>query len=553
MSIYSIPYIIAAFLGISSSIFVFIKDRASTINKLFALFGLCNFIWLFSYAISYNLKEIKAASVWLKIGYTGVIFLSITGLHFNAVFLGFANKQKKVILASYLSGCFFVLLLWNTNYFIKGYYKYYWGYYPKAAILHPIYLSFFACLVVWIFLTSYLFMQKERNNLSLDQYTKMKYIPLALFVYTFAAIDFIQNYGIEFYPLGFIFVILYIAIMSYAILRYRLMDIDIVIKKTSVYSILVTLTTIAYFALVYSMESIFRGFVGYKSIPWTLSVIAIFILIFQPLKNAVQSFIDKYFFKGSQVALAEELQKAQEELKRAERLKAVGTLAAGMAHEIKNPLTGIKTFTEYLPEKYNEPGFIDKFHKIVSTEVDKINAIVQQLLDFSKPKPLKLQKVNIHQIIDQTLSLLSNSFIKYKIALVRNYDNSLPLLSIDPNQIQQVFCNLFLNAIEAMKSGGELTVTTANKIPQPFGLGDEQLSSQEKFPTAQITISDTGKGISKKDLEHIFDPFYTTKETGTGLGMSIIYGIIKEHKGTVEVKSKEDKGTIFIIKLPLNI
>jgi signal transduction histidine kinase len=101
--------------------------------------------------------------------------------------------------------------------------------------------------------------------------------------------------------------------------------------------------------------------------------------------------------------------------------------------------------------------------------------------------------------------------------------------------MQQVFCNLFLNAVEAMKIGGELTVTTKT-IPG----------------YAEIVISDTGKGIAKKDLEHIFDPFYTTKETGTGLGMSIIYGIIKEHKGNIAVESKESKGTSFIIKLPFN-
>ncbi len=535
MNIYSIPYFFAAFLVILLSIFVFIKDRTSNINKLFALFGFCNFTWLLSYAVSYWFKEINIASVWLKIGYTGVIFLVITGLHFNATFLGFANKQKKIILTAYLVGFLFVLLLWNTTYFIHGYHQYYWGYYPKASILHPVYLLFFVLLIVWIFSTSYIFMQKERKNLILERYTKMKYIPLAMFVYTFAAIDFIQNYGVEFYPFGFVFVILYIAIMSYAILRYNLMDINIIIKRTTVYSILVTLITISYFIVIYIAESIFRGLVGYKSMSLTLGFLVIFTLVFQPLKNAIQYFIDKYFFKGSQAALAEELQRTQEELKRAERLKAVGTLAAGMAHEIKNPLTGIKTFNEYLPEKHNDPKFIEKFHKIVDMEVTRINDIVQQLLDFSKPKPLQLKQVNIHQVIDQTLSLLSNSFIKHKISLVRNYDNTIPSISLDPNQMQQVFCNLFLNAIEAMKQGGELGIAT--KVNPDY---------------IEITISDTGKGIAKKDLEHIFDPFYTTKETGTGLGMSIIYGIIKEHKGTIEAESRENKGTSFIIKLPLN-
>jgi two-component system sensor histidine kinase HydH len=280
------------------------------------------------------------------------------------------------------------------------------------------------------------------------------------------------------------------------------------------------------------VESLFRGFIGYKSVPWTLSVIVIFTLIFQPLKNLIQSFVDKYFFKGSQAVLAKELAKAQEELKRTERLKAVGTLAAGMAHEIKNPLTGIKTFTEYLPAKHNEPGFIDKFHKIVGAEVDKINDIVQELLNFSKPKPLKLEDTNIHTLIEQTLSFLNNEFIKNRIEILKDFDSSLPLLNLDPNQIKQVFLNLFLNAIDAMKDGGKIAIITRS-------------SGQ----AAEIIIEDTGKGIPHKDLEHIFDPFYTTKETGTGLGMSIVYGIIKEHRGEISVKSEENKGTAFVIRL----
>jgi signal transduction histidine kinase len=280
--------------------------------------------------------------------------------------------------------------------------------------------------------------------------------------------NFLLGYGVDITILPFLTYMggFWVGVATYAIIRHHLLDINIVIKKTAVYSILVTLITITYFVTVYIMESLFRDFVGYKSIPWTLSVIALFILIFQPLKNLVQSFVDKYFFKGSQVALARELQRAQEELKRVERLKAVGILAAGMAHEIKNPLTSIKTFTEYLPEKCNDPDFIDKFHKLIGMEVNKINDIVQQLLDFSKPKPLKLELSDIHQILEQTLSLFSNSLIKYKITLARNYAASLPSVSIDPNQMQQVFCNLFLNAIEAMKEGGKLTVSTAEvKLP----------------------------------------------------------------------------------------
>jgi signal transduction histidine kinase len=335
-------------------------------------------------------------------------------------------------------------------------------------------------------------------------------------------------------PFGTYAAALYVAIVTYAIIRHQLMDITIVIRKTAVYSLVATIITLFYFILVYVTETIFRGFMGYKSIPWTLGIIVLFTLVFQPLKNMVQVFVDRLFFKDSRALLQEELKKAQEELKRAERLKAVGTLAAGMAHEIKNPLTSIKTFTEYLPAKHNDPGFIEKFHKIVIPEVNKINDIVQQLLDFSKPKALKLEEADIRQVIDQTLSFLNNDLIKYNISVTKQYDPDLVTLEIDRSQIQQVFLNLFLNAIEAMKQGGKLTITTSS------------------FPNqAEVIITDTGKGIPKADLEHIFDPFYTTKETGTGLGMSIVYGIIKEHKGEITVESEKNTGTKVKIRLPI--
>ncbi len=231
--------------------------------------------------------------------------------------------------------------------------------------------------------------------------------------------------------------------------------------------------------------------------------------------------------------LAKENERLMEEIRRGDRLKAVATLAAGMAHEIKNPLTSIKTFTEYLDTKYNDESFRDKFKRIVGGEVDKINTIVGHLLDFAKPKPLSLQKVDIYNAIDETLSLLSNDFIKKRIDIVREYNTKeLSTINADPNRLKQAFLNLFLNAMDAMKNGGKMIVNT-------------RLSGNN----LEITIEDTGSGIPKKDIPHIFDPFYSTKENGTGLGLSIVYGIIKEHGGSITCESEVGKGTKFIITL----
>jgi two-component system sensor histidine kinase HydH len=241
----------------------------------------------------------------------------------------------------------------------------------------------------------------------------------------------------------------------------------------------------------------------------------------------------------------EEIRNIREQLIQSEKLAAVGKFASSLTHEIRNPLTAIKTFTEYLPDKKNDTEFLNKFSKIVSVEVGRIDSLVHQLLDFAKPIPLKLQEVDIHELLDDTLNLLSNEFIKHKIRIVRNFNSDSHRLNIsghlcvkvDPNRLKQVFLNLFFNAIEAMPLGGTLTVST-------------RLCS---FDTKSVIISikDTGSGISKDDLPHIFEPFYSKKEKGTGLGLAIVYNIIKEHKGDIKVESKVNQGTKFIIELAL--
>jgi signal transduction histidine kinase len=512
-------------------IFLLIKGTEKS-HRLFGLHALSVCWWSFCQIWLIACDKHSTALFWGRAMFIGVIFISTFFFHFTISFLGIKNKGWTIRFV-YLANLMFIILSPTKYMTIDVVPKFYVKYYQVPGLaLH--FLTGIFCICVsyslWKIFEAYRNSSGERRN-------QLKYLWLSMVLgFGGGSANFLLVYGMNIPILPFLTYMggLWVGVATYAILRHHLLDLNIVIKKTAVYSILVTLITIVYFSSVYVMESLFRDFVGYKSVPWTLSVIALFILIFQPLKNLIQSFIDKYFFKGSQAALAAELQRAQEELKRVERLKAVGTLAAGMAHEIKNPLTSIKTFTEYMPQKHNDPGFVDKFHKIVAQEVDKINTIVQQLLDFSKPKPLNLRPSDIHETLEQTLSLLNNDLIKYKIKVTKNYDNSLPLLLIDHQQMQQVFLNLFLNAIEAMKDGGTLTISTKS---QP--------------ENTEITITDTGKGIPKKDLEHIFDPFYTTKESGTGLGMSIIYGIIKEHKGEIRMESEEDRGASARIKLPI--
>jgi len=233
----------------------------------------------------------------------------------------------------------------------------------------------------------------------------------------------------------------------------------------------------------------------------------------------------------------------KQEVTQTAKLKIVATLASGIAHEIKNPLTAIKTFTEFLPQKLDDKQFLEKFSHLVGQEVERIDRLVHQLLEFAKPRPLTLICVNVDELVEDTLNLLSNRFLKQKINVEKEFFKEQDgTLYVDPNQFRQALLNIFLNAIEAMPNGGTLRVSAKfNNI--------SNVSQNRSY--FHVVIEDTGYGIDPQDLPHIFDPFFSKKDGGTGLGLSITHGIIKEHGGKIRAESQIGVGTKFIIELPL--
>jgi signal transduction histidine kinase len=218
----------------------------------------------------------------------------------------------------------------------------------------------------------------------------------------------------------------------------------------------------------------------------------------------------------------------------------LGTLTAGLAHEIRNPLVAIKTLTHLLPERLDDEEFRNKFLQIASGEVDRISSLVTELLDFARPSDPKLEQENINTILDGMILLVSTETKKKQVALIKNYASDLPVVQIDREQIKQVFLNILINAIEATSGMGKITVRTRSFM-KPGG-----------EPYVQIEFTDTGCGIPPDQLEEIFDPFFTTKITGSGLGLSISNQIVRDHRGYIDVESELNKGSSFFINLPVN-
>jgi PAS domain S-box-containing protein len=243
------------------------------------------------------------------------------------------------------------------------------------------------------------------------------------------------------------------------------------------------------------------------------------------------------------------IRKLEAQIRRTDRLASIGTLSAGMAHEIKNPLVTLKTFTQLLPERYQDADFRDTFSTLVGQEVRRIDSIVNQLLRFARPAKPSLQPTHIHEVLDNTLRLVHQQLKQKHIRLEREYQAANDLIQGDSDLLVQAFLNFFLNAIEAMPNGGTLTVRThllaveTNHLTPEGGIATET--------RLRVAIQDDGVGIKPEDIPHVFDPFFTTKTTGTGLGLSVSHGIIQEHRGMLDVESVLGEGSTFYIFFPV--
>ena len=246
-----------------------------------------------------------------------------------------------------------------------------------------------------------------------------------------------------------------------------------------------------------------------------------------------------------------ELRQSQDNLISSEKLASLGTMAAGMAHEIKNPLVSLRTFTQLLPQRFEDEEFRRKFVTVVPQEIDKINKIAESLLRFGRRTKPELTQINLNEILEEILALFDNEARKNNVRVTTKLAE-LPKITADAGQLSQAFVNIILNSIQAMTKGGELTVKTdVGEIVKLEASSKEEEEEIRPVPVVFVEISDTGVGISDENLSRIFDPFFTTKEVGgTGMGLPITLRIIEDHKGSIRVRSQVGKGTTFLITLP---
>jgi two-component system, NtrC family, nitrogen regulation sensor histidine kinase GlnL len=242
------------------------------------------------------------------------------------------------------------------------------------------------------------------------------------------------------------------------------------------------------------------------------------------------------------------LHQLEAEMRRGETLAAAGHIAMGLAHEIRNPLGAIRGAVQLLKRELGDEARWGEYIEVLLKEVDRVNRIIEMLLDIGRPVTLRPVPLNVHQLLERVALMSEEIAAARKVQIVRRYDPSLPPLLVDEDRIVQVFHNLMRNAIEAMPSGGRLTLTTRLSLDPLFAKVD---LGQGVRSMAVIQVADEGEGISESTRAKLFTPFFTTKDEGLGLGLALCHRIMEEHKGSIHVASEPPKGTVVSCFLPI--
>jgi len=244
------------------------------------------------------------------------------------------------------------------------------------------------------------------------------------------------------------------------------------------------------------------------------------------------------------------LRELEDELRRSDRLAALGTLAAGLAHEIKNPLTSLLTFTKFMPRKFDDEHFRERFLRVVPRELERIDAIVERLLELARPARLTFSPVRLSELLDRAVDFYAHQIESQAIEVRREYARDVPAVPADPELLYQALVNLVTNALDALPKGGRLTVRLGwspgeDAFPAGWGRG-------APGRRIRVEIEDTGRGIAPADADKVFNPFFTTKSSGTGLGLALTHKIITDHRGLITFRSTLGSGTTFRVVLPLS-
>ena len=681
-------------------IFVFSKAPGNPKNRIYGFYCLSLAVWSYFYFAWQEAGSPDRALLFVRLLMAGAILIPATYLHHVLSLLDLSEKHRALVRAGYAISAFF-LLTDMTPLFIAGVRPAMdFPYWPKPGILFHPYLIWFAASVVYgTYLTA-----AAWNNATGLRRIQYSYLTVASIIgYGGGATNFPLWYGIQIPPNGTILITLYISIVAFTMLRYRLLELSIAVEKALTSLLLILLVMLPAYPILLMTQKAYFGTVSYQFSFVLLLMLSLLVVgayqmrqhaqraiaqtfftsrykvhdtlsefskalvtnldlkslteeivrtlvrvigiqtaslyvrnkekeVFElvcshgrrmdnaksislqtqlrhylerhggivvreelqqvlPRTNRTESVLEAMEIMNSEVCipfinkesligfcnlgarsnfrmfsqkdlalldtlarnaaialdnalLYEDLRTQRALMQRTDRLRSLETIAGGFAHEIRNPLTSIKTFVQLTPSRKDDPEFINSFNPVVLEDIARIERLIQEIFDYAKYMEPHFKEENVNEVVESCLYFIEVKARDRSVKVEKQFAPDLPPVMLDRQQIKQVLMNLFLNALDAIgDTGGRLIVRT------------HRLAKDTGAPWVQIAVADTGCGIAPGDLEQIFDPFYTTKHAseereGTGLGLTIVHQIVEEHGGTIEVQSEAGRGTTFFVNLP---
>jgi len=538
MTAYSITFSISAISYFGLGVWVVARHK-NKVQKLYGILCITTCLWQGLWAIVFAGLPEPVAYLWLKICFTGIVFIPAVLYHFFSEFVG-AEDNRHTVTAIYIACGLFAVLVWAEALFLNGFNTYSWGNSAKAGPLYKLFGLVIAFVIVRVIL---LFSKMDRyENISDIRKRQGRWVKTAALIYCGGAVDILSNYGVPVFPLSFLCLGTAIILFGYAILRLEFLAISVhpenyeeMRRREAASEEMKRHGMAAAFPLVSQGEVL-----GY-------------LLLGEKMSEESYSKEDILLLRivANQAALAYQRVRYLEMAVHGARTEMLGEIAGGFAHEIKTPLANIslpaelsimdivdieqgkRKVEEVLPEL--KLRLKDIMHQTFKAS-EKIEAIRQ----FSKPGQVQLETVDLAKILQNSLGLLDHLLRKTNTRVRMDFPAAMPVIRGDAKQLEIVFVNLIKNAAEAMA------------LHSSAGLARELwLKGSEEGNWVVATIKDSGPGIKRTDVGHLFEAYFTTKGSeGTGMGLFLSRQVIKAHGGQIDVKSEEGKGTEFIIRLP---
>ncbi len=615
----SIPVVVTASLIVALGVVVLIGERGSLVSLSFSLLTSSAAVWLFSYGMAYSSGAPEVAAWWFKVGHLGVVSIASLVFAFTLTMLQRVRAELGWLALALGGAAVFGVLAWAHPHFITGVAKFSWGYYPQYGWVSVPFLVWFGVLLAR---SLWLYHVERRRMPSAAQRARVQALQRAFIIGYCGSVDYIACYGVSFYPLGYLAVFGFIILVARAIWRYRLTDFTpafaagtIVetmneallvcdVDRTIQYVNAAACAMFRYDAaglMGQPIERLVRGqeegvarlraLLGGETVhdqelacqtrdgervdiscsaarlwhntgaraPAGTVILARDIGERKRAERNTQELTSTINRRAEQLTHAyQELQRTQTLLVQAEKMAAVGQLASGTAHEVRNPLSIIKLGAEQLEHLVGQAAD-QRVGEIVDMMIEAVlraDRIIRSLLDFSRPAELELRPVQMDALVRAALELVEKSLTSHNVRVVCEVEPGLPLVLADENQMKQVLINLVLNAFQAMPGGGQLTVRCSTRLltPEDVGVGRRHIDVFRPGERGVMCeVRDSGVGISPQHLPKIFDPFFTTKPPGqgTGLGLAITRAIVEQHEGTITVESTEGRGTCLRVTLPV--